>query len=107
MLPSILDKQLEKGIGDYIETTFPMTNKPFQDSVRKMLDAKDAVWHEPYVSVCLLFCLAEDWESPFQAVPVGFVPFVQRQTPFDRCDREQDYETAWKFFEEKYGKIGE
>lgn len=23
---------------------------------------------------------------------------------FDRCDREQDYETAWKFFEEKYGK---
>ena len=24
--------------------------------------------------------------------------------PFDRCDREKDYETAWKFFEEKYGK---
>ena len=26
--------------------------------------------------------------------------------PFDRCDREQDYATAWKFFEEKYGKQG-
>lgn len=24
--------------------------------------------------------------------------------PFFQCDREQDYETAWKFFEEKYGK---
>lgn len=24
--------------------------------------------------------------------------------PFDRCDREQDYETAWAFFEKKYGK---
>ena len=24
--------------------------------------------------------------------------------PFFRCCREQDYETAWKFFEEKYGK---
>ena len=23
--------------------------------------------------------------------------------PFDRCDREKDYEIAWKFFEEKYG----
>ncbi len=22
----------------------------------------------------------------------------------DRCDREQDYKTAWKFLEEKYGK---
>lgn len=29
MLPSILAKQLQKGIGDYIETTFPMTNEPF------------------------------------------------------------------------------
>lgn len=28
---------------------------------------------------------------------------IQYVAPFDRCDREQDYETAWKFFEEKYG----
>lgn len=27
---------------------------------------------------------------------------VEYVAPFDRCDREQDYETAWKFFEEKY-----
>ncbi len=33
MLPSILAKQLEKGIGDYIETTFPMTNEPFKGSI--------------------------------------------------------------------------
>lgn len=31
---------------------------------------------------------------------------IEYVAPFDRCDREQDYETAWKFFEEKYGKIG-
>ena len=29
---------------------------------------------------------------------------IQYVAPFDRCDREKDYETAWKFFEEKYGK---
>ena len=29
---------------------------------------------------------------------------IEYVAPFDRCDREQDYETAWKFFEEKYGK---
>lgn len=28
---------------------------------------------------------------------------IEYHAPFDRCDREQDYETAWKFFEEKYG----
>ena len=27
---------------------------------------------------------------------------IEHVAPFDRCDREQDYETAWKFFEEKY-----
>lgn len=32
---------------------------------------------------------------------------IEYVAPFDKCDREQDYETAWKFFEEKYGKITE
>ncbi len=32
---------------------------------------------------------------------------IEYIAPFDRCDREKDYETAWKFFEAKYGKIGE
>lgn len=27
---------------------------------------------------------------------------IEFVAPFDRCAREQDYETAWKFFEEKY-----
>lgn len=27
---------------------------------------------------------------------------IEYAAPFDRCDREQDYETVWKFFEEKY-----
>ena len=29
---------------------------------------------------------------------------IEYVAPFDRCDREQDYETAWKFIEEKYGR---
>jgi hypothetical protein len=30
---------------------------------------------------------------------------IEYVAPFDRCDREQDYETAWKFFEEKYREV--
>ena len=30
---------------------------------------------------------------------------IEYLAPFDRCDREQDYETAWRFFEEKYGRM--
>lgn len=29
---------------------------------------------------------------------------IEYVAPFDRCDREQDYETAWKYFEKKYGR---
>ena len=37
------------------------------------------------------------------ALPGGPVQrTIEYAAPFDRCDREQDYETAWKFFEEKY-----
>lgn len=30
---------------------------------------------------------------------------IEYVAPFDRCDREQDYETAWKFFEERYKEV--
>ena len=40
MLPSILAKQLQKGLGDYIETTFPMTNAPFKGSIHNMLSTQ-------------------------------------------------------------------
>ena len=29
---------------------------------------------------------------------------IEYVAPFDRCDRERDYEVAWKFFKEKYEK---
>ena len=43
MLPSILARQLEKGIGDFIETSFPMTNEPFKGSVQTLLQQKGAL----------------------------------------------------------------
>ena len=30
---------------------------------------------------------------------------IEYVAPFTRCNREQDYETAWKFFEEKYKEV--
>ena len=60
----------------------------------------------------------KEWENGIKGAPAGKKFYrtitddtqpggpVQRTieyvAPFDRCDREQDYETAWKFFEEKY-----
>lgn len=62
----------------------------------------------------------KEWEDNVKVAPAGkvFTREIEDDTmpggpvkrtieyvaPFDKCDREQDYETAWKFFEKKYGK---
>lgn len=84
MLPSILAKQLEKGIGDYFETTFPMTNEPFKGSVKNMLATKDSLYHEPFISVRLPFRVAEEMPNCFKAVHPAYLPYVHQQKAFDR-----------------------
>ena len=62
----------------------------------------------------------KDWENGIKDAPAGkkFSRTITDDTmpggliertieyiaPFDRCDREKDYEIAWKFFEKKYEK---
>lgn len=62
----------------------------------------------------------ESWDGIMKNAPAGYVfervmtddtmpggPVerrIQYVAPFDRCDREHDYEIAWRFFEEKYTK---
>ena len=59
-----------------------------------------------------------EWENGIKGAPAGKIfhrtitddtmpggpveRTIEYVAPFDRCDREQDYETAWRFFEEKY-----
>ena len=84
MLPSILAKQLEKGIGDYIETTFPMTNDPYKGSIRRMLETRDSVFHEPYVAVDLPFRVAEEMPTRFEAFHLAYLPYVHRFSSYTR-----------------------
>ena len=93
MLPSVLAKQLEKGIGDYIETTFPMTNEPFNGSIRNMLETKDSVYHEPYVSVRLPFRVAEEMPTCFEALHPSYLPYVHQQIAFTRLTGEDGRST--------------
>lgn len=66
-------------------------------------------------------CGHEPWDGVLKNAPVGYVfsrtvsddtipggpikRVIEYIAPFDRCDREQDYEIAWKYFEEKIEKI--
>jgi DEAD/DEAH box helicase domain-containing protein len=94
MLPSILAKQLQKGLSDYIRTTFPMTTPGFKDSLPNMFRAKDSFFHEPYVAVRLPFRVADATrEDFFQSVHQKYKPYVHQQKAFERLTGEDGRST--------------
>lgn len=93
MLPSILAKQLQKGIMDYIQTTFPMINEPFKGSIQKMFDTKGYFYHEPYVDVRLPFRVAEEMPTCFEAIHTEYLPYVHQQKAFERLTGDDSRST--------------
>ena len=93
MLPSILAKQLKEGIGDYIETTFPMANEPFRGSVKNMVKTYDSLYHEPYVAVRLPFRVAKEMPTCFDSIHPAYLPYVHQQKAFERLTGEDGKST--------------
>ena len=83
MLPTVLAAQLEEGLADYLDTTFPMHNAPFRGSLRR-LTASDKFRHEPYISVRLPFRKADKMPTCFEAIHPQYLPYVHQQRAFDR-----------------------
>ena len=83
-------------------------------------DAKGKIAYTGSRSLSGVGVSKNEWENLMKNLPAGkshrqsisddTVPGgpIQREieylAPFTRCDREKDYEIAWKFFEKKYGK---
>ncbi len=93
MLPSILAKQLEEELADYIDTTFPMTNPVFRDSLTKMVRTKDAVFHEPYIAVRLPFRKAAADSFSFQSIHLRFAPWVHQVKAWERLSGDDGRST--------------
>ena len=88
MIPSILAKKLQNGLEDYIETTFPMTNGQFKGSVHNWLKTKNALYHEPYMSVKLPFRKAQGYPDCFEGVQASFKPYKHQSKAFERLTRD-------------------
>ena len=93
MLPSILARQYQEGLIDYIDTSFPITNPIFKGSIRNMLNTKDTVFHEPYVAVRLPFRVYEGNKNLFEAIHQLFSPYVHQQRAFERLTGEDGRST--------------
>ena len=93
MIPSVLAGQIQSGLKDYIDTTFPITNLVFKDSLRNMLSEPKKVFHEPYVAVRLPFRVADGAENIFQSIHPMYTPYVHQQKAFSRLTGEDGRST--------------
>jgi len=93
MLPSVLAKQLQQGLSDYIETTFPMSNYAFKGSLSRMLNTRNAVFREPYIAVRLPFRVAEENTVKFDAIHSKYKPYLHQQKAFERLTGENGRST--------------
>jgi DEAD/DEAH box helicase domain-containing protein len=85
MLPSILAKQLQKGIVDYLKTTFPMTDAPFKGSINHMVETHpEAVYRDPYIAVRLPFRVSDSMPTCFESIHMQFKPYVHQAKAFER-----------------------
>lgn len=86
MIPSILSSQLKRGLTDYIDTTFQITTPLFQNTIIDLLENKNKVFREPYVSVKLPFRKCEEDKKWFEGIDLKFPPYLHQEKSFERLN---------------------
>ena len=87
MIPSVITRQIERGVKEFLLTTFPITNPFFAGTLEKLLDAPGMLFRGPYLSVKLPFVPAEAGPRPFpEVLPADFAPYRHQQQAWDRLD---------------------
>lgn len=87
MIPSVLAEQVERGVKDFLLTTFPITNPFFEGCLERLLAQKDAVFRGPFLSMKLPFVPATGNASLFpEVLPAGWHPYRHQQRAFERLD---------------------
>ena len=85
MIPMVLARHIQSGLADYVETTFPMTNKPFRGSIRRLAHQEGMLSQEPFVSVKLPFrVVGKHAEFPFPCLHPSYRPYAHQMRAFKR-----------------------
>jgi len=80
MIPSVIARQIQRGVRDFLFTTFPVTNPFFAGSLEKLVNTLGMLFRGPYLSVKLPFVPADHGPRPFpEIVPEDFAPYRHQQ----------------------------
>ena len=95
MLPSIVAKEMQESVADYMQLAFPIATPFFQQLtagsevgptalINELLHRDGAVFKGPYVDIKLPFRRAEGAKLPFKQMTLSYTPYVHQLKSFKR-----------------------
>lgn len=89
MIPSVLTSQIRRGVEDFLQTTFPPSNRFFHGLLDRLISKEGGLFRGPYLSVKLPFRQGNVGSNYFPELPFEFPPFLHQEQAFARLSGDQ------------------
>ncbi len=89
MIPSVISSQVQRGIEDFLRTTFPLSSPFFHGILDRLFADRNQLFKGPYISVKLPFrtgSVGRDYFKPFE---MEFAPFQHQEKAFKRLGGDE------------------
>ena len=87
MIPAIVCEQLQRGLTEYLKTTFPISSEVFAGSVERLLETR-SMFKGPYVTLRMPFRESARENPWFESLELPFAPYLHQKRAFDRLAGE-------------------
>ena len=84
MIPSVLAKQMRRGVEDFLRTTFPISTPFFHGLIDRLLEEDGSVFKGPYVSIQLPFRHGQSGPDYFPDIPLKYKPYLHQENALQR-----------------------
>lgn len=84
MIPSVIANQVERGIKDFLRTTFPPSTPFFEGILEHLFEERDNLFKGPYISAKLPFRQATLSRDFFNSFTMPYTPFLHQERAFER-----------------------
>ena len=93
MIPSVLSSQVQKGVEDFLKTTFPVSTPFFHGVMDRFLEEDGGIFKGPYISIKLPYRTSSIGPNFFTGIPFLFPPHLHQEMAFRRLAGENPVST--------------
>lgn len=94
MIPSVLTGQIRRGVEDFLQTTFPPSNRFFHGMLDRLIAKEGGLFRGPYLSVKLPFRQGVVGPKYFPELPFEFPPYLHQEQAFARLSGDKAKSTV-------------